>query len=110
MSPVFSTFLGGIMPFIVVFTELSFIMSSIWLHRVYYVFGFLAVVLLILMITCAEMFIVLVYFQLTLEDYRWWWRSFFCTASSGLYMLLYANAYYITHLRLVKLASVVVYF
>jgi hypothetical protein len=28
-------------------------------------------------ITCAEITIVMVYFQLCYEDYHWWWRSFF---------------------------------
>ena len=49
-------------------------MSSLWLSQIYYVFGFLFVVVLILVITCAEMSIVMTYFQLTNEDYLWWWR------------------------------------
>ena len=43
--------------------QLFFILSSIWLHQYYYVFGFLFVVLLILVITCAEITIVMCYFQ-----------------------------------------------
>eukprot|EP00899_Mesostigma_viride_P015025 jgi/Mesvir1/23523/Mv18227-RA.2 len=44
----------GIVPFGTVFIELYFIMSSLWLHRVYYVFGFLLVVTALLVIVCAE--------------------------------------------------------
>lgn len=31
---------------------------------------------MILLITCAEIAMALTYFQLTAEDYNWWWRSF----------------------------------
>lgn len=36
--------------------------------RFYYLFGFLSLVLLIVLITCAEISIALTYFQLTSED------------------------------------------
>merc|ERR1719229_1984927 len=82
ISGVFSSLVGGILPFGAVFTELFFIMSSIWQHQFYYLFGFLALVLIILIVTCAEISIALTYFQLTSEDYRWWWRSFLSSGSS----------------------------
>jgi hypothetical protein len=44
------------------------------LSQLYVMFGFLFIVLLILVVTCAEISIVMVYFQLCNEDYRWWWR------------------------------------
>jgi transmembrane 9 superfamily protein 2/4 len=47
------------------------------------VFGFLAMVFLILVVTCAEVAIVMCYFHLCSEDYHWWWRSFLTTGSSG---------------------------
>merc|ERR1719252_9074 len=89
VHPVFTSMVGGILPFGAVFTELFFIMSSIWQHQLYYMFGFLVLVLVILILTCAEISIALTYFQLTSEDYHWWWRSFLCSASSGVYVLLY---------------------
>merc|ERR1712238_417421 len=85
---VFSSLVGGVLPFGAVFTELFFIMSSIWQHQFYYLFGFLMLVIVILVVTCAEISIALTYFQLTSEDYRWWWRSFLCAASSALYVFL----------------------
>ena len=54
MSAPFTMLIGGILPFGAVFIELFFIMSSVWLQRFYYVFGFLALVILILLVTCAE--------------------------------------------------------
>merc|ERR1712187_920126 len=69
------------------------IMSSLWQHQFYYLFGFLALVLCILIVTCAEISIALTYFQLTSEDYNWWWRSFFSSASSAIYVFLYSILY-----------------
>jgi hypothetical protein len=39
---------------------------------------------------CAEITIVMCYFQLCAEDYNWWWRSFLTAGSSGLYLFLYS--------------------
>lgn len=64
LHPIPSVLVGGILPFGSVFIELFFIMSSIWLAQIYLVFGFLFVVLLILAVTCAEISIVMTYFQL----------------------------------------------
>lgn len=75
MNPVFSILIGGILPFGAVFIELFFILTSMWLHQFYYLFGFLCLVFVILIITCAEITIVLCYFQLCSEDYRWWYVS-----------------------------------
>merc|ERR1712023_517975 len=70
MGSTFNVLMGGILPFGAIFIELFFIMTSVWLQRFYYVFGFLMLVLLILIVTCAEISIVLCYFQLCNEDYR----------------------------------------
>ena len=72
MHPIFSVLIGGILPFGAVFIELFFILTSMWLHQFYYLFGFLCLVFVILVITCAEITIVLCYFQLCSEDYHWW--------------------------------------
>jgi transmembrane 9 superfamily protein 2/4 len=43
LRPIPSILLSGVMPFGAIFVELYFIMNSIWLHKVYYMFGFLFV-------------------------------------------------------------------
>jgi hypothetical protein len=68
--------MGGILPFGCVFIQLFFILNSIWGHKLYYVFGFLLLVFLILLITVVESTILLCYFHLCAEEYRWWWRAF----------------------------------
>lgn len=69
-------------------------MSSIWMDQYYYVFGFLLLVYVILAMTCAEITVVLCYFQLCSEDYRWWWRSFLTSGSTAIYVFLYSIAYF----------------
>jgi hypothetical protein len=49
---------AGVLPFGAVFVELFFIVSSIWQHKFYYMFGFLLLVFLIFCITCAEVSVV----------------------------------------------------
>jgi len=107
---IFMSLVGGLLPFGAVFTELFFIMSSLWQHQFYYLFGFLALVLLILIVTCAEISIALTYFQLTSEDYHWWWRSFFASASSAVYVFLYSVLYFTSRLQIDKPVSTMLYF
>ncbi|PNY11865.1 transmembrane 9 superfamily member 4-like protein [Trifolium pratense] len=110
MNPAFSVLIGGILPFGAVFIELFFILTSIWLNQFYYIFGFLFLVFVILVITCAEITVVLCYFQLCSEDYLWWWRSYLTSGSSALYLFLYATFYFFTKLEITKLVSAILYF
>ncbi|KAH0888032.1 hypothetical protein HID58_050461 [Brassica napus] len=110
MNPVFSILIGGILPFGAVFIELFFILTSIWLNQFYYIFGFLFLVFVILIVTCAEITVVLCYFQLCSEDYLWWWRSYLTSGSSALYLFLYAAFYFHTKLQITKLVSAMLYF
>mmetsp|Transcript_19269 Transcript_19269/g.34288 ORF Transcript_19269/g.34288 Transcript_19269/m.34288 type:complete len:632 (-) Transcript_19269:232-2127(-) len=110
VSGVFSCLIGGVLPFAGIFTELFFIMSSIWQHQFYYLFGFLMLVVVILAVTCAEISITLAYFQLTNEDYNWWWRSFFTSATSALYIFLYSVMYYFTRMQIGHYVGALLYF
>merc|ERR1712100_563178 len=110
ISALFTSMVGGILPFGAVFTELFFIMSSIWQHQFYYLFGFLMLVIVILIVTCAEISITLTYFQLTNEDYNWWWRSFMASAASAFYVFLYSCLYYSTRLQIGHHVGALLYF
>ena len=55
-----------------------------------YVFGFTLIVYLILVLTCAEVTVLLVYYQLCSENHRWWWFAFFAPGSTALYTFLYS--------------------
>lgn len=100
---------GGILPFGACFVELFFIMSSLWMDQYYYVFGILFLVYVILVVTCAEITIVLCYFQLCAEDYNWWWRSFLASGSTALYVFLY-SAFYFSKLEPSLFVTYVLYF
>uniref|UniRef100_A0A0E0CSL3 Transmembrane 9 superfamily member n=1 Tax=Oryza meridionalis TaxID=40149 RepID=A0A0E0CSL3_9ORYZ len=90
---------AGTLPFGTLFIELFFIMSSIWMGRVYYVFGFLFIVLLLLVIVCAEVSLVLTYMHLCVEDWKWWWKSFFSSGSVAIYIFLYSINYLVFDLK-----------
>lgn len=45
----------------------------------YYMFGFIMLAFIVLVVVCAQTSILLCYFHLCSEDYRWWWRAFFST-------------------------------
>merc|ERR1712113_536144 len=68
---------------------------GIWSSQIYYMYGFLFLVFLILIITCSETTILLCYFHLCAEDYHWWWRSFLTSGFTAFYFLFIA---YITSL------------
>ena len=61
-------------------------------------------------VTCAEITIVLCYFQLCSEDYHWWWRSYFTAGSSALYLFLYSAFYFYTKLDITKTVPMLMYF
>ena len=60
--------------------ELYYIFATVWGREAYTLYGILLVVFLILISVTACISVALTYFQLSTEDYRWWWRSIF---SSG---------------------------
>jgi transmembrane 9 superfamily member 2/4 len=90
---------AGTLPFGTLFIELFFILSSIWLGRFYYVFGFLLVVLLMLVVVCAEVSVVMTYMHLCVEDWRWWWKAFFASGSVAVYVFLYSINYLVFDLK-----------
>ncbi|KAI9346766.1 hypothetical protein DFJ73DRAFT_837471 [Zopfochytrium polystomum] len=110
LNPYISALIGGILPFGAIFIELWFIMNSIWLHRIYYVFGFLFLVFFILIVTCAEVAVLMCYFHLCAEDWRWQWRSFMTAGASGFYVFLYSIVYYVKRLQVDNVPSAILYF
>lgn len=100
MKPIPSMLLVGILPFGAIFVELYFIMSSIWLSKVYYMFGFLFVCYGLMIITCAAVTILMIYFLLCNEDYHWHWRAFMTAGASAFYVFLNALIYWVTKLHL----------
>ncbi|RFU73227.1 nonaspanin tm9sf [Trichoderma arundinaceum] len=104
--------LAGLIPFAVIFIELLFVFQSIWQDKsgYYYVFGFLAVVSAILVVTIAEVTIVSIYAQLCAENYHWWWQSFFVGGGSAFWVFLYSLWYYFFKLHITGFVSSMLFF
>ncbi|XP_046747461.1 transmembrane 9 superfamily member 2 isoform X3 [Diprion similis] len=102
--------MGGVLPFGCIFIQLFFLLNSLWSSQVYYMFGFLFLVFLILVITCSETTILLCYFHLCAEDYHWWWRSFLTSGFTAFYLLVYCIHYFVTKLDIEDATSTFLYF
>jgi len=94
-----STFLhmciGGFLPFSAISVELYYIFSTLWGREQYTLYGILLVVFLILLSVTASISVALTYFQLSSEDYRWWWKSIFCAGSTGVFIFAYSIYFYV---------------
>ena len=101
--------LVGILPFGAVFVELYFIMDNMWSSKIYYMFGFLFLTYSIMVITCAAVTVLLVYFLLCSENYHWQWRSFATAGASAGYVFANALIYWISKLSLGSFTSGVLY-
>ena len=103
--------LAGCLPFGCMLIELSYVMNSLWHHTLfYYLFGFLFLCFIVLIITSAEISILMCYILLCKEDYRWWWLSFTVAGSSGIYFFGYSAIYWLMKLSVFRLSSIVLYF
>ena len=107
-----SILLAGLIPFAVIFIELLFVFQSMWQDKsgYYYVFGFLAVVSTILILTVAEVTLVAIYVQLCSENYHWWWQSFLVGGGSAVWVFLYSVWYYFVKLHITGFVSSMLFF
>merc|ERR1719276_509479 len=74
-----------------------------------HVFGILMVVFTLLVVTCAEMSVLLVYLQLCAEDYNWWWRSFVTSGSVSIFVFI-QSIHYFSLLEANTLSTYLLYF
>ncbi|KAJ6684128.1 hypothetical protein OIU85_007784 [Salix viminalis] len=86
--------MAGFLPFSAIYIELYYIFASVWGHRIYILYSFLFIVFIILLIVTAVITVALTYLQLAAEDHEWWWRSFLCGGSTGLFIYGYCLYYY----------------
>ena len=99
----------GIIPFSTFFVEYVFLMKSLWIYQVYFLASFLSLSLTFSIIITSEMSIIYVFINLCYGDHKWWWKSFFISASPALYVLLYSFLYFFK-LGLTRLSAIVIYF
>jgi transmembrane 9 superfamily protein 3 len=110
MEPSIIAMLGGILPFGSIFIEMYFIFTSFWAYKIYYVYGFMLLVFVILLTVTVCVTIVCTYFLLNAEDYRWQWTSFFSAASTALYVYLYSIYYFFFKTKMFGFFQTVFYF
>jgi transmembrane 9 superfamily protein 2/4 len=107
-----SVLAGGLLPFAVIFVELASLFKSLWQEKsgYYYMYGFVALVFVVLVVTVMEMSILTTYFQLNSEDYNWWWRSFMVGTGSAWWIFIYSIYYYATKLQVNGFISGLLFF
>jgi transmembrane 9 superfamily protein 2/4 len=101
--------LTGILPFGAIFVELYFIMNSLWSAKIYYMFGFLFVCYGLMVVTCATVTVLSIYFVLCSENYHWQWRAFFTSGSCAIYVFANAIFFWASRLSFGSLTSAVLY-
>ncbi|XP_044737433.1 transmembrane 9 superfamily member 3 [Chrysoperla carnea] len=110
MEPPIIVMLGGILPFASIFIEMYFIFTSFWAYKIYYVYGFMLLVFIILLTVTVCVTIVCTYFLLNAEDYRWQWTSFLAAASTSGYVYLYSFYYFFFKTKMYGLFQTAFYF
>ncbi|KAK9803242.1 hypothetical protein WJX73_008999 [Symbiochloris irregularis] len=86
--------MAGFLPFSAIYIELYYVFASVWGHKTYTIWPVISVVFVILNIVTAFITVALTYFQLAVEDHRWWWRSFLCGGSTGIFIYGYCFYYW----------------
>lgn len=71
--------------------ELYYIFATVWGREQYTLYGILFVVYAILLSVTGCISVALTYFQLSVEDYRWWWRSIFSAGLENCFVQSLAN-------------------
>lgn len=94
LNPKIMMFCAGMLPFAGAYVEIFFIMTSLWMDQYYYIFGFTLLVYVIILVTCAEITVLLCYYQLCAENHRWWWFSFVTSGSVGFYIFGFACVWF----------------
>jgi len=102
---------AGLVPFGCLFIEMYFILSAVWSHnKVYYVYGFMFAILLLLCVVLLCVSITCTYVLLNAEDYRWQWQSFLCCGATSVYVFIYTIHYFYNSTQMSGFLQTVYYF
>jgi transmembrane 9 superfamily protein 3 len=102
--------LGGVLPFGSIFIEMYFVFTSFWNYKFYYVYGFMLLVYCILTVVTVCVTIVVTYFLLNNEDYRWPWTAFLSSFSTAGYVFAYSLYYFFVKTHMSGFFQTVFYF
>ena len=84
------TLISGIFPFGSIAVEMYFIYSSLWFNKIFYMFGFLFFCFLLMIMTTGLITVLMVYYTLCSENYKWQWRSMFIGGGCAIYVFIHS--------------------
>jgi transmembrane 9 superfamily protein 2/4 len=85
--------LGGFLPFVCILAELVFILDDFNKGNFVYIYGGLAALFIMLLVTVAELSVIITYTGLLRGNWQWMWTSFGSSASTAFYVFAYAIYY-----------------
>eukprot|EP01068_Selenidium_serpulae_P012168 Selendium_serpulae@DN5778_c0_g1_i3.p1 len=103
-APSVQMVMAGFLPFSAIYIELHYVFMSVWGSKVYTMYGVLLMAFVMLLLVAATVSVLLTYFHLNAEDHRWWWRSFLCGGSVGIFF--YGHCFYYFFLRSTRMFGV----
>eukprot|EP01112_Ceratiomyxa_fruticulosa_P018827 TRINITY_DN6078_c0_g1_i1.p1 TRINITY_DN6078_c0_g1~~TRINITY_DN6078_c0_g1_i1.p1 ORF type:complete len:663 (+),score=78.28 TRINITY_DN6078_c0_g1_i1:125-1990(+) len=92
----------------IIYNEVFFLLSAIWSNHIYYLYGFLASFMTLLVIVSAELSLILCYFQLSNENYHWWWRAVTIPFLTSAFFYVYC-LFFLIKLEFTGFAAYVIY-
>eukprot|EP01133_Synstelium_polycarpum_P004068 gene4068-4740_t len=88
-NPILHTFFFGFLPFVVINVQIQIALESmiqaLYWHNTYTLF--VSFILMVINVVVINMLVE--FYQLSREDYNWWWRSIFGPAFSAIYIFIY---------------------
>lgn len=82
--------ISGIFPFGSIAVEMYFIYSSIWFNKIFYMFGFLFFCFLLMILTTSLITVLMTYYSLCSENYKWQWKSIFIGGGCAIYVFIHS--------------------
>lgn len=100
--------IAGIFPFGLIAVEMYFIYLSLWFNRIFYMFGFLFFCFLLMVMTTSLISVMMIYYTLCSENYKWQWKSMFIGGGCAIYVFVH-SMFLTGGERLSGLTSIVLY-
>ncbi|CAH6722611.1 transmembrane 9 superfamily member 1 [[Candida] jaroonii] len=82
--------ISGIFPFGSIAVEMYFIYTSLWFNRIFYMFGFLFFCFILMIMTTSLISVLMIYYLLCSENYKWHWKSMFIGGGCAIYVFLHS--------------------
>ena len=108
LSIKFSPIITGLICFGAIFYELNSVMNSLWKNETYFFATFLWISFIVFLIVNCEITILVIYWNLTKGDYKWWWKSYYIGGSPMIYLLIY-SIYYLFSLKITRISALIIY-